>query len=134
MVQLQKSHRLEPEEADITSPINGDEVMKQVTLHMNDLKVKLPIDEDVNDSDSESAPSENIPKVALTRRLTRDIKNIRNKNATKRNLLSKISSKRSNLTCKTLHNFAKTCRESTNLVGKFVLPTQCAFFQGDKTQ
>nr|CAI5846886.1 unnamed protein product [Callosobruchus analis] len=81
-------------------------------------------DEDVNDSDSESAPSENIPKVSLKRRLTRDIKNIRNKNVTKRSLLSKISSKRSSLTCKTLHNFSKTCRESTNLVGKFVLPTR----------
>ncbi|CAH1955673.1 unnamed protein product [Acanthoscelides obtectus] len=81
-------------------------------------------DDDVNDSDSESAPSENTPKVSLTRRLTRDIKTIRNKNATKRNLLSKMSSKRSNLSCKTLHNFSKTCRESTNLVGKFVLPTR----------
>nr|CAH7732155.1 unnamed protein product [Callosobruchus chinensis] len=45
MVQLQKSHRLEPEEADITSPINGDE---EHVRHDENSEVLIEIDSTPN--------------------------------------------------------------------------------------
>ncbi|KAJ8923805.1 hypothetical protein NQ315_010387 [Exocentrus adspersus] len=100
-------------------------------------------DEDLGEKDSESLPVNNVvnTKVSIKRRLTRKMKSsIRNKNASKRNLLSKMCNKttvktkinkgtRTSLTRKGVHSYTSTCRsitpkETTNLVGKFVLPTR----------
>lgn len=97
----------------------------------------------MSEKDSESPAIDNVvnTKVSIKRRLTRKMKSsIRNKNASKRNLLSKMCNKttvkpkinkgtRTSLTRKAVHSYTSTCRnktpkETTNLVGKFVLPTR----------
>ncbi|XP_056646115.1 histone-lysine N-methyltransferase trithorax [Diorhabda sublineata] len=96
-------------------------------------------DEDLTDSDGESAHTETTinKNVSIKRRLTRKLKSsIRNKNVTKRALLSKMCTKASvktklktSLSRKAVHTYNTSChgkvtKESTNLVGKFVLPTR----------
>ncbi|XP_072401860.1 histone-lysine N-methyltransferase trithorax [Diabrotica undecimpunctata] len=98
-------------------------------------------DEDLTESDSESAPPENALKksVSIRRRLTRKRNlnsSLRSKNVTKRTLLSKMCTKssvktklKSTLNQKAVHTCNGSCcnkvsKESTNLVGKFVLPTR----------
>nr|WAB05089.1 histone-lysine N-methyltransferase trithorax [Colaphellus bowringi] len=123
-----------------TGDISNVESSSSVTV---DSVVENKQDEDVTESDSESLPTgESVnKKVSIKRRLTRKMKpSIRNKNTNKRNLLSKMCSKssvkpklnkgtRTTLTRKSVHGYPTSCRtkvtnESTNLVGKFVLPTR----------
>ncbi|KAG5897396.1 hypothetical protein JTB14_013488 [Gonioctena quinquepunctata] len=123
-----------------TGEISNVESSSSVTV---DSVVENKQDEDVNESDSESPPTNNSvnKKVSMKKRLTRKMKpSLRNKNTTKRNLLTKMCSKslvkpklnkgtRTSLTRKSVHSYPAPCRskvtkETTNLVGKFVLPTR----------
>ncbi|CAG9855277.1 unnamed protein product [Phyllotreta striolata] len=123
-----------------TGEISNTECSNSVTV---DSLVENKQDEDLSESDSESAPTENTvnKNVSIRRRLTRKLQtSLRGKNVNNRGLLSKMCTKasvktklnktsRASLSRKGVHGYNTPCRgkvtkEATNLVGKFVLPTR----------